>query len=540
MAPDARAGGADGHAPLASHAPGSSPASRPTRSSARPSRRRALAQARRRPARPDRARASAPSSAPASSSSSARRSATPGRRSSSRSSSPASRACSPRSPTPSWPRRSRSPGSAYTYSYATLGELVAWIIGWDLILEYGVSVAAVAVGWGGVLQRRCSTRCSASRCPTRSPARRATAARSTCRPSSSCWRSGAAERRRARERAHEHDHGLHQARHPGVLRRRRRHGSFNADNFSPFAPQRLRRRSSTRRALIFFAYIGFDAISTSGEETKNPQTRPADRDHRLAADRTLHLHPGRGRRPSGWRRPTKLAGSEAPLATRSRAARGFGSWAARHHLRRRAGRDHRRRADGPLRPDADHVRDDAATACMPRWLRQAQPRARRRCASRRLFGVLIAILAAFVPLTEIAKLVNIGTLFAFVIVNIGVIVLRRTQPDLKRSSGSRSCRCSRSSARALCIYLMTKLRGRDLAAVRRLAGARPGHLLRLRAHALAAAQDVTGAGAARGQALGRLRRLSTGARATAVAAARRCSVVTATSAPSATRTPPIS
>ncbi len=42
-------------------------------------------------------------------------------------------------------------GSAYTYAYATLGELAAWIIGWDLILEYGVSVAAVAVGWGGNL-----------------------------------------------------------------------------------------------------------------------------------------------------------------------------------------------------------------------------------------------------------------------------------------------------------------------------------------------------------------------------------------------------
>src|SRR5437867_461651 len=42
-------------------------------------------------------------------------------------------------------------GSAYTYSYATMGEVVAWIIGWDLILEYGISVAAVAVGWGGNL-----------------------------------------------------------------------------------------------------------------------------------------------------------------------------------------------------------------------------------------------------------------------------------------------------------------------------------------------------------------------------------------------------
>src|SRR5215210_2447082 len=42
-------------------------------------------------------------------------------------------------------------GSAYTYAYATLGEIVAWIIGWDLILEYGVSVAAIAVGWGANL-----------------------------------------------------------------------------------------------------------------------------------------------------------------------------------------------------------------------------------------------------------------------------------------------------------------------------------------------------------------------------------------------------
>ena len=64
-------------------------------------------------------------------------------------------------------------GSAYTYGYATLGEFVAWIIGWDLILEYGLSVAAVAVGWGGYLQD-CSTRCSqyhAARSDRRPPRR---------------------------------------------------------------------------------------------------------------------------------------------------------------------------------------------------------------------------------------------------------------------------------------------------------------------------------------------------------------------------------
>ena len=49
-----------------------------------------------------------------------------------------------------------------------------------------------------------------------------------------------------------------------------------------------------------------------------------------------------------------------------------------------------------------------------------------------MFGILTAIMAALLPLSEIAKLVNIGTLFAFLIVNIGVIILRRTQPDLER------------------------------------------------------------------------------------------------------------
>ncbi|MCK7574548.1 MAG: hypothetical protein MZV65_00510 [Chromatiales bacterium] len=50
---------------------------------------------------------------------------------------------------PNWPRPCGGCGSAYGYSYAGLGEIVAWIIGWDLILEYGVATSAVAIGWSG-------------------------------------------------------------------------------------------------------------------------------------------------------------------------------------------------------------------------------------------------------------------------------------------------------------------------------------------------------------------------------------------------------
>jgi basic amino acid/polyamine antiporter, APA family len=74
-----------------------------------------------------------------------------------------------------------------------------------------------------------------------------------------------------------------------------------------------------------------------------------------------------------------------------------------------------------------------------------------------MFGILTAIIAALLPLTEIAKLVNIGTLFAFLIVNIGVIVLRRTQPDLERGFRVPFVPVFPLIGSALCIYLMTRL-----------------------------------------------------------------------------------
>jgi basic amino acid/polyamine antiporter, APA family len=74
-----------------------------------------------------------------------------------------------------------------------------------------------------------------------------------------------------------------------------------------------------------------------------------------------------------------------------------------------------------------------------------------------VFAVPIALLAAFVPLTEIAELVNIGTLFAFFIVNIAVIWLRRTKPDMERGFRVPLVPVLPLIGAALCVYLMTKL-----------------------------------------------------------------------------------
>ena len=154
------------------------------------------------------------------------------------------------------------------------------------------------------------------------------------------------------------------------------------------------------------------------------------RDHRRAADLhpALHRRRGRDRRARAGR---QLAGSDAPLAVALKAGAGVGEWAA----------------DilsvgaliaitsvtltvlyGQTRIMFAMSRD----GLVPRWDGKLSPRQTPALITA-TFGILVAIIAAFVPLSEIAKLVNIGTLFAFLIVNIGVIVLRRTAPDMERS-----------------------------------------------------------------------------------------------------------
>ena len=343
-------------------------------------------------------------------------------------------------------------GSAYTYSYATMGELVAWIIGWDLILEYGVSVAAVAVGWGGYLQDLLDSvfGISLPDAIAQPPGDGGTInlpAVVLVLAVTALLIAGVRESARTNT--------VMVAFKLAVLVFFIVVGvtAFNSDHFTPFAPH----GSSgvvDAAALIFFAYIGFDAVSTSGEEADKPsRDLPIAIVGSLAIATVLYIAVALvaiGLAPAG-----KLAGSEAPLSDALQAGGiGFGSNLLSLGALVAITSVTLTILYGQSRITFAMCRD----GLLPRSLATIN---RRRTPARitLLFGLGAAALAAFVPLTEIAKLVNIGTLFAFLIVNVGVILLRRTRPELERGFRVPLVPVFPLIGAALCIYLMTKLEG---------------------------------------------------------------------------------
>ena len=207
-------------------------------------------------------------------------------------------------------------------------------------------------------------------------------------------------------------------------------------------------------SLIFFAYIGFDAISTSGEETKNPQKDlPIAILGSLAIATVLYCLVAVA--ATGALPFDQLSGAEAPLATVLEDGAGMpwgatvisvGALIAITSVVLTI-------LYGQTRITFAMSRD----GLMPRWLSNVNERTGTPVAVTIIFAALISVLAAFVPLTTIAELVNIGTLFAFVLVNIGVIILRRTRPDMERGFRVPFVPVFPIIGILLCIYLMIKL-----------------------------------------------------------------------------------
>jgi APA family basic amino acid/polyamine antiporter len=342
-------------------------------------------------------------------------------------------------------------GSAYTYSYATMGELLAWIIGWDLILEYAVSVAAVAVGWGQYFNELLDTLFGlqlpeALASPPGEGGTFNLPAVFLVLAVTVLLIVGVRETARANTIMVFTKIGV------VLLFIVLAVTGFDSGNLSPFAPEGFN-GIVTAGSVVFFAYIGFDAISTSGEETRRPgRDLPIAIIGSLAFCTVLYILVSL---TASAALPYKeLNGQEAPLAEVLRSLGfdwgatviSFGALVAITSVVLTI-------LYGQTRIMFAMCRD----GLLPRGFAKVSPKRLTPVRITATFGLLIALVAAFVPLAEIVKLVNIGTLFAFVIVNIAVIVLRRTRPDLERGFRVPFVPVFPIIGAALAIFLMTYL-----------------------------------------------------------------------------------
>ncbi len=318
-------------------------------------------------------------------------------------------------------------GSAYTYAYATMGELVAFIIGWDLILEYGVSIAAVAVGWGSYLNELLDSVFSFA-LPESISVARDEGGTANLTAAFLVLAVTAVLVVGVKESARTNTIMVIVKLVVLLLFIALGLTAFNADNFSPFFAEGFG-GSLTAASVIFFAYIGFDAISTSGEEVKNPgRNLPIAIIGSLAVATLLYIAVAAV--ATGALPFDELNGQDAPLAVALSDGAGY-DWAANII------------SLGALVAITSVVLTllygqsrilfaMSRDGLLFKRLSRLSPRTRTPIFLTVLLGLLFALLAALVPLAEIVQLVNIGTLFAFIIVNVGVIILRRTDPDLER------------------------------------------------------------------------------------------------------------
>ncbi len=342
-------------------------------------------------------------------------------------------------------------GSAYTYSYATLGELVAWIIGWDLMLEYAIGNVAVAISWAGYFNELLASFHIALPDWLVNNYRTATPEVFTAAP-------------------HFLGHAvIFNAPAFGIVALItiilvwgiKESAEFNAvmvvikiivllffiglmlyyvspakmtTNWHPFQPMRWS-GTFTAAAVVFFAYIGFDAVSTVAEETKNPaRDLPIGIIASLIICTVLYIAVAavftgavsfdvlKTWSKADLDRSLSVALTHvAPQARWQGGVIAFGSVIAHtavllvFQL-------------GQPRIFFSMARD----GLLPPVFAKVHPKFKTPHVTTILTGVIVAGFAAFMSIDEMVDLTNIGTLFAFVLVCVGIIILRYKEPDRHR------------------------------------------------------------------------------------------------------------
>ncbi len=317
-------------------------------------------------------------------------------------------------------------GSAYTYSYASLGEIFAWIIGWDLILEYTVSVAAVAIGWSGYIASFFES--AGLPLPAAFVNPYGTAGGLINLPAIAIISAitglliiGVRESARV--------NNVIVAIKLLVL------GFFlfiglghiNPVYYNPFLPFGWS-GVIAGAAIVFFAYIGFDAVSTAAEEVRNPQRNlPIGIIVSLLVSTALYITVSAVL--TGIVPYSSLGTTPAPVAY-ALAQIGVEWGSALVSVGAICGITSVLLVllYGQSRIFFAMARD----GLLPGAFAKVHPVLRTPVNINILLGVATAVLASTLPLQTIAELVNIGTLAAFIIVAAGVLALRRTNPEIQR------------------------------------------------------------------------------------------------------------
>lgn len=341
-------------------------------------------------------------------------------------------------------------GSSYSYAYATLGELAAFLIGACLLLEYGVSASAVAVGWGQYLNQLLSDTIG-WKLPMALAAPPGAAGGVFNLPAVVlvllCT---VLLLRGARESAAANAALVVAKIAVLILFVAIGLAHFQRHNFHPFAPFGMKGIGAAASS-IFFSYIGIDAVSTAGEEVKDPKrTLPLGVILSLLIVTIVYILVALaavGAQP--W---TAFAGQEAGLAVilhnLTGAAwpaivLGLGAIASIFSV--------------TLVTLYGQTRILYAMSCdglLPAFFRRVDPVSRVPRQNTLVVAGLVALIAAFVPLDVLINLTSMGTLIAFAAVSAGVIILRRRRPDLERGYSVPLYPLLPIASVAFCFYLI--------------------------------------------------------------------------------------
>ncbi|MDX3184972.1 amino acid permease [Streptomyces sp. ME02-7008A-1] len=340
-------------------------------------------------------------------------------------------------------------GSSYSFAYATLGERVAFLVGWCLLLEYGVSVSAVAVGWSQYVNELLdsvvgwSLPAALSAGPGDGGVINLPAIVVVMMAATLLVR-GIRESARATAAMAVLKIGILVAFCAIAFT------AFEDGHLSPFAPEGMA-GITAGASVAFFSYIGFDAITTAGEEVKNPR-RNIPIAILICIGLVTLLYCAVALGAIGSLGADAVSDKPAALSlvvdkvTGSSVGGGiiaFGAVVAIASVVLAV-------MYGQTRILMSMSRD----GLIPRVFERVSPKTRTPVANTWIVAVLFAVPAAFSSLDVVVNLTTIGTLATMAVVNVAVIALRRRNPELKRSFRVPLYPASPVLGVGFCLYLM--------------------------------------------------------------------------------------